>query len=54
MQEKTIRLCINCFNCKKKQNKIYCKLKRWEPVVDTGKTILFTPYDYNCPDYEEA
>lgn len=49
----SIRLCTSCFNCKTKEKKVYCKLGVWEEV-DNGKTILHTPYDFNCPEYEEA
>lgn len=48
-----IKLCINCFNCKKKGKKIYCKYGLWKEV-DKGKSILHTPYDFRCSEWEEA
>jgi hypothetical protein len=48
-----IKLCIDCFLCKKKQSKIYCKLGVWEEV-DNGRSILHTPYDFNCNQWDEA
>ena len=52
-QDIYIRLCIDCFNCKKKNNKIYCKLGVWEEISN-GKSILHTPYDFNCNMWDEA
>jgi hypothetical protein len=46
------RLCTSCFNCKKKKNDIYCKLGVWKEV--NNKTILYTPFDFNCTEWEEA
>lgn len=48
-----LRLCTSCFNCKKKENKIYCKLGVWKEV-NCKRTILCTPFDFNCPEWEEA
>jgi len=56
MQEKVtskIKLCTSCFNCKKKKEKIYCKLGVWEED-DNGRTILHTPFDFNCNRWEDA
>ncbi len=47
-----IKLCTLCFNCKKKSNKIYCKLGVWKEV-DNGRSILYTPYDFGCNQWEE-
>ena len=52
-ESSTIRLCTSCFNCKKKKGKIYCKLGVWEEV-DDGKSVLHTPFDFNCPKWDEA
>ena len=63
LETNTIKLCTSCYNCKRKNEKIYCKFgykkpdgtfKRLWEEVDDGKTILHTPYDFNCPEYEEA
>ena len=48
-----IRLCVDCFNCKQHKRKIYCKLGVWEEV-DEGRSILHTPFDFNCPEWDEA
>ena len=54
MQKKTtIKLCTTCFNCKTKDSEVYCKLGVWKEK-NNGKSILHTPYDFNCPEYEEA
>ena len=52
-QEKYIKLCTSCFNCKQRNGKVYCKFGVWEEI-NNGKTILHTPFDFNCPEYEEA
>jgi hypothetical protein len=46
-------LCTSCFNCKRKGNKVYCKLGVWKET-DNGRTILHTPYDFNCTRWDEA
>lgn len=48
-----IILCTDCFNCKKKKSKIYCKLGVWKEE-DNGNSILYTPHDFNCNRWEEA
>lgn len=48
-----IRLCTSCFNCKKKNGSIYCKLGVWEEKT-SNNTILHSPFDFNCPKWEEA
>lgn len=48
-----IKLCTSCFNCKRKGRKIYCKLGVWEELDDES-TILYTPYDFECPKWEES
>lgn len=47
-----IRLCINCFNCKKKRDDVYCKLGAWKEKYT--ETILHTPYDFNCNKWDES
>ncbi len=49
----TIKLCTDCFECKKKKGEIYCKLGVWKEL-DNGKTILHTPFDFNCNRWDEA
>lgn len=48
-----IKICIACFNCKKKDDKIYCKLGVWSEKANS-KSILHTPFDFNCNRWEEA
>jgi len=53
-EEKTIKLCKECYNCKIKNNKVHCK-KQYFTDIDYDKNfILFTPYDFNCLYYEEV
>jgi len=47
-----IRLCTSCFHCKTKNKKIYCKLGVWREEEDDYKTILHTPYDFDCPEWD--
>lgn len=47
-----IKLCVDCFNCKKKKNETYCKIGVWKEKGD--KTILHSPYDFSCPHFDEA
>lgn len=49
----SVRLCISCFKCKKKNKDIYCKLGVWKEK-DNGESILHAPYDFNCTEWEEA
>ena len=35
-----------------KNKKVYCKLGVWEETND--RSILYTPYDFNCPEWNEA
>jgi multimeric flavodoxin WrbA len=51
--ELDIKLCVDCFKCKTKNKKVYCKLGVWEEV-DSGQSILHTPYDFGCPKWDEA
>ena len=53
-EQHKIRLCVDCFNCKKKNGMIYCKLGVWEETNKLDKSILYTPYDFSCPKWDEA
>ena len=46
-------ICTSCFNCKKKKGEVYCKLGIWKEK-DDDKSILHTPFDFNCTEWEEA
>jgi len=52
-----IKLCKNCFNCKTSKKKIYCKLGYFNVSDDTtnefGCNIIYTPYDFDCYEYDE-
>jgi hypothetical protein len=52
-EQHKLKLCVDCFNCKKQKKKIYCKLGVWEEY-DNGHSILHTPFDFNCPKWDEA
>lgn len=52
MDIREIKLCIDCFNCKKKNNKTYCKLGVWKEE-DDKKSIIYTAYDFDCIEWEE-
>lgn len=54
-EDQKIKLCIDCFNCKTKENMVYCKLGFWrEKKRKILKSILHTPYDFNCEYWDEA
>ena len=44
-------LCINCYNCKVKKKKIYCK-EGYFKETNIKKVSLFTPFDFDCYKYE--
>lgn len=46
-----IKLCKNCFNCKTSKKKIYCKSGYFNVSDDTA--IIYTPYDFDCYEYDE-
>lgn len=48
----TVKLCINCFHCKTKNNTIYCKIGVWKEDSNE-RSILHTPYDFNCNEWED-
>lgn len=50
-KDNIIKLCVDCFNCKTKNKKVYCKLGVWEEENDDNN-ILHTPYDFNCPNWD--
>lgn len=52
-EDKKIRLCKDCFKCKTKGKLIYCKLGVWREIK-SNKTILYTPYDFNCNQWEDV
>ena len=47
------KTCYNCMNCKKKDNKIYCKEKKFSNV-DEDTIRFYTPYDFDCEDWIES
>ena len=52
-QDIETKLCTECFNCKKKNADVYCKLGVWKEL-DNNRSILHTPYDFNCNQWVEA
>ena len=46
-----IFLCIDCYNCKIKNKKIYCK-ERYFKETNIKKVSLFTPFDFDCYKWE--
>ncbi len=51
LEPEQIKLCKNCFNCKKKKNKVYCKIGYFKISADIP--IIYTPYDFDCYEYDE-
>ncbi len=50
--ESNFQLCIRCFNCKLKDNEIYCKFECFREKK-TSRPITYVPQDFDCPEYEE-
>lgn len=50
-KEEEIKLCVDCFHCKTKNKEVYCKFGFWKEV-DDGKSILHTPFDFNCTEWD--
>ncbi len=50
MEKEEWPLCVNCFNCKTKLNKVYCKLGFFKQ--NKTKSLLFTPTDFDCESYD--
>ena len=46
------KLCVECFNCKTKDEWIFCKIGVWKEKKP--KVITYVPTDFDCPEYEEA
>ena len=46
-------LCINCLNCKKKDEKIRCS-RDYFSDIPYKKVILLTPDSFDCWEYEEV
>ena len=42
--------CNNCFNCKTKNEKVFCKLGFFSQ--NKNKLLIFTPYDFDCDSYD--
>ena len=47
-----IKLCKNCFNCKTSNKKIYCKMGYFDNISE-DTTLIYTPYDFDCYDYDD-
>lgn len=52
LEENKTYLCINCFNCKTKNNKIYCKYNNFKDL-QYKDVCLLSPLDYDCWQFEE-
>jgi hypothetical protein len=47
----SIKLCLDCFNCKTKEKFVYCKMGYWREKKKL-KSILYTPYDFSCDNWD--
>jgi hypothetical protein len=45
--ENNTPLCIDCFQCKIKNNKVFCKYKYFTDM-NYRDVSLFTPFDFDC------
>ena len=46
-EQNIMSLCINCFHCKVKNGKIFCKYGNFKDLT-YEETTLLTPFDYEC------
>ena len=53
LEESNQLMCMDCFYCKCKNGLVYCKNGNFEGLK-LKDTLLLTPYDYDCWQYEEA
>lgn len=47
------KTCYNCYNCKKKEGKIYCSEGKFKNV-DEDSIRFYTPYDFECEKWTES
>lgn len=47
-----ILLCRNCYNCKKKDGRVYCSVGHFDVDEKNDLPIIFTPYDFDCHEYD--
>jgi hypothetical protein len=50
-------LCINCINCKTKEENIYCIFNKFNKIDDNlsyEDIIILISTDFDCEDYEYA
>lgn len=50
-QKNKFLLCVNCINCKKTGNKVFCK-EGYFKNKNEKDIKTFTPYDFNCIKFE--
>lgn len=48
-----LKLCVNCFNCKTKKGRVYCKKGCFNEKTSSNRSILYTPMDFDCEFYED-
>ena len=46
-------LCRKCFECKEKDEIIYCK-EGFFSEMDENKLITLSPHDFDCPFWNES
>ena len=46
-----IFLCIDCYNCKIKDNEVYCKMGYFSKVKE-GEILLLSPFDFDCYEWD--
>jgi len=55
-QNINIPLCTKCLHCilkNGKTQKVYCK-KGYFKLVEMNKALIFTPFDWDCFEYNEV
>jgi len=48
---KNYPMCINCYNCKIKNEEVYCK-EGYFKKINIKKILLYTPFDFDCYKWE--
>ena len=49
--ENRIFLCVDCYNCKIKNSKVYCK-EGYFKELNIKDISLFTPFEFDCCEFE--
>ena len=46
-------LCINCYNCKKLNDLIFCKNGYFSEKIHENDNLILTPFDFDCYQFDK-